>query len=374
MTVVQRPLIRAAGLWLALSVLAAVEFRISDASLWGFAAGVVAVGVAVAARSIGSFLSWAVAVALLGSTWALNDGRIGVYQMALVVVASWWVGREAGGIRMFGAMLSVGAGAVALVAALARDGLSVEEGFETGGVMLANLIGIVVVPWLLGLGASRAEAAHQFALREARMRERHRVAQEMHDSLGHELSLIALRAGALEVARGLDDRHRSSAGALREAAGTATDRLSEIIGLLSIDGGARPSPRHETLRDLVARAQDSGMSILLDEGPRPEVVAGMPPAGRRAVHRIVQEALTNAGKHAPGAAVTVRLDPGPERLRVVVSNERPSRSGGRRGSGLGLAGLVERARTAGGTLSAGPTGEGGYVVAAELPLADRMAS
>jgi signal transduction histidine kinase len=374
MTVVQRPLIRAVGLWLALSALAAVEYRIGGASLWGFAAGVVAVGVAIAARSIGSFLSWGVAVALLGGTWALNDGRIGVYQVALIVVASWWVGRGAGGVRMFGAMLGVGAAAVALAAVLTQDGLSVREGLETGGVMFANLVGLVVVPWLLGLRASRAEATYQSALRETRRRERHRVAQEMHDSLGHELSLIALRAGALEVARGLDDRHRASAGALREAAGTATDRLSEIIGLLSIDGRVRPSPRHETLQDLVTRAQDSGMSILLDEGPRPEVVADMPPAGRRAVHRIVQEALTNAGKHAPGAAVTVRLDPGPERLRVVVSNGRPRRGGGRRGSGLGLTGLVERARTAGGTLSAGPTDEGGYVVAAELPLADRRAS
>lgn len=373
MTVVRRPLTRAVGLWLALVVLAVVEHRITDTSLWGFVAAAV-VGVAIAVRSISPLLSWAVAVALLGGTWALSDGWTCVYQIALVVVASWWAGRAPGDTRVVGSMLGVGAAALAVVVALTRDGLSVGEGLETGGVTFVSLVGLVGVPWLLGLRASRAETAHQSALHEARMRERHRIAQEMHDSLGHELGMIALRAGALEVARGLDDRHRTSAGALREAAGAATDRLSEIIGLLPIDDPVRPSPRDETLQDLVSRARASGMSVLLDEGPHPEAVAGMPLVGRRAVHRIVQEALTNASKHAPGAAVTVRLDPRSEWLRVAVSNERPRRGGERRGSGFGLAGLAERAHTAGGTLTAGPTDEGGYAVAAELPLAERTVS
>lgn len=367
MSLVLRPPIKAAGLGCALSVLALVEHRATGDSWWAAAAGVAVVGVVVAIRSTGPLLAWAAAVALLGVTWTLTGGRVCVYQLALVAVASWWAGRASGDARALGAMLGVGATAVAVIVAAPRGGSSVGESLGTGLVLFANLLVLAAVPWLFGLRFSRAEASHRSSINEARARERRRIAREMHDSLGHELSLITLRAGALEVARGLDDRHRASAAALREAAGSATERLSEIVGLLPGDGQAPPSPGTETLRDLVDRARDSGLPVAF-ERDRPEVVAGMTPVGRRAVHRIVQESLTNAAKHAPGAAVEVRLDPRPGWLRVVVANERPSRPGARPGNGLGLVGLAERARAAGGTLSAGPTGEGGYVVAADLPL------
>src|SRR3954471_20518274 len=124
-------------------------------------------------------------------------------------------------------------------------------------------------------------------LAEARLRERSRIAEDMRDSVGHELSLIALRAAALEVDDDLPERHRAAATELRQAAATATERLGEIIGVLRDGGSAAPTlPAHE----LVDRAAASGLEVRLVQEGRAE----LSPMVDRAVHRVVQEALTNA--------------------------------------------------------------------------------
>jgi signal transduction histidine kinase len=188
----------------------------------------------------------------------------------------------------------------------------------------------------------------------------------MHDSLGHDLALIAVRAAGLEMAPSLDPAQVRAAGELRAAAADATERLRQIIGVLRDDADAAPlsparedaeavplSPAREDVAALVGRARASGMTIALRLA---EPVPGL-------AHAVVQEGLTNAAKHAPGAEVTVTV----AARRVVVANGPAARSRPAVVSGgLGLASLRERVRRAGGTLAAGPTADG-FELAVDLP-------
>ncbi|MGW0613357.1 histidine kinase [Streptomyces sp. NPDC002788] len=144
-------------------------------------------------------------------------------------------------------------------------------------VMTGTLLFGCVFPWLGGrywrqsrepaeagwLRAARPEDEQRLTEERARLRERARIAQDMHDSLGHELSLIALRAGVLQVAPGLADGHRAAVADLRAAAADATDRLHRIIGVLREDDDEPVplAPADETLEQLVARAAESGLPV-----------------------------------------------------------------------------------------------------------------
>ncbi|KAB8197958.1 hypothetical protein FH608_000125 [Nonomuraea phyllanthi] len=224
--------------------------------------------------------------------------------------------------------------------------------------MLTALAGTYLLPYLLGLLRRRLlqqrTQTRLSAEAQARLRERARIARDMHDSLGHDLALIAVRAAGLELAQGLDEAHVKAAGELRLAAADATERLRQIIGLLREDSDAAPlAPVDEDVAELVRRARSSGMPITLDLAPGP--VPGL-------AHAVVQEGLTNAAKHAPGADVVVRVAPDAVAVRNGRSRSRPTALPG----GLGLAGLRERVRLAGGTLTAGPTGDG-FELAVTLP-------
>ncbi|MFI7697439.1 sensor histidine kinase [Nonomuraea sp. NPDC049480] len=226
--------------------------------------------------------------------------------------------------------------------------------------MVSALIGTYLVPYLLGLLRRRLlqqrRQARLSAEAQARLRERARIARDMHDSLGHDLALIAVRAAGLELAPGLDPGHVRAAGELRLAAADATERLRQIIGLLRDDSDGAPlAPVDEDVAELVRRAAASGMAIALDlaEGPVPGLARA-----------VVQEGLTNAAKHAPGSAVRVSVTP----HRVSVRNGPPRSRPLARSGGLGLAGLRERVRLAGGTLTAGSMGDG-FELAVDLPRA-----
>ncbi|WP_371502243.1 histidine kinase [Kitasatospora sp. NBC_00374] len=204
----------------------------------------------------------------------------------------------------------------------------------------------------------RSMVAHQ-----ARLRERHRIAQDMHDSLGHQLALIAVHTGALEVDRTLTGGQREAVGVLRQAATGAMRELREVVGLLRDDtvpeaGGV------DTLERLADASRAAGTDVTLrrDGEPRP-----LGAATGHGAYRIVQEGLTNAHKHAPGAPIAVSLRYEPDTLVVEVVNgpagEPPSAVSG----GQGLTGLRERARLLGGIVHAGPTPDGGYRLAGLLP-------
>ncbi|MGV9880836.1 sensor histidine kinase [Streptomyces sp. NPDC003006] len=253
-------------------------------------------------------------------------------------------------------------------------------------VLMGTLVFGAVFPWLAGrywrqgrelaaAGWARAdqlEREQRIVADRARLRERARIAQDMHDSLGHELSLIAVRAGALQVAPDLPDPHREAVADLRAAASQATDRLHAIIGLLRDEDDERAplAPTGETVADLVARAAESGLEIAYaDDGPdAASGTAGGELTGRT-VHRVVQEALTNAARHAPGAHVTVTVARDGTTTTVTVTNGRPKEPGSPSEGGMGgtgLRGLRARVTDLGGTFDAGPHGDG-FRVTARLP-------
>ncbi|MEU8283412.1 histidine kinase [Micromonospora sp. NPDC048905] len=292
-----------------------------------------------------------------------------------VPVFSYLTGRRSVSARpVAGVFVLIAAGGTALNLGLLGTG-------EATWFLLASvLLFAAVFPWLVGRYRRQqqelAAAGHRHvealireergAAERIRLRERARIAGEMHDSLGHDLSLIALRAAALEVAADLDGRHRAAAGELRASVSAATERLHEIIGVLREEGGESVRPSGETVADLVDNAREAGLAVRLEAA---SAVAELPAMTGHAAHRVVREALTNAARYAPGAPVDVRLIRDGERVEVSVVNGAPSGDPlpAPPSQGSGLLALAERVRLAGGTLDAGPRADGGFAVVAALP-------
>lgn len=204
------------------------------------------------------------------------------------------------------------------------------------------------------------ESELEARLHTARAQERARIAREIHDAVGHHATLIAVQSAAL-AATTTDPRARAIAKRLRELAKESLAEMRAALGLLNADR----TPRGLIdLPELIGRAQDAGLTVTLEDATGEEP---MPPVAR-AAYRVVQEALTNAARHAPGAAVSVQVSRERTKIVVTVSNG-PSVVAARvdRGGGTGLEGLAERVHSAGGILHSGKGPDGGFVLRAELP-------
>lgn len=233
--------------------------------------------------------------------------------------------------------------------------------------VLTILVLTVVLPWLAGqyrrqqallieAGQERVaqlEREQEHIAERARLQERGQVAAELHDSLGHELALIALRAGALELSPALESKHQKVAGEMRAAAVAATDRLRQVLEMLRDRDDVPP------VEELVAHARAAGMTVSLHG------VAPMPEMVDHAVRRVVREALTNAARHAPGEPVAIEIGAESHRFAVHVSNPatNPPQTGG-----SGLVGLRERLRLLGGRLDTA-FDHGSFELVAEVPVA-----
>jgi signal transduction histidine kinase len=209
--------------------------------------------------------------------------------------------------------------------------------------------------------ADQAVAERRLRDEQARAAERTRIAREMHDVLAHKVSLIAVHAGALELTA--EGSARDSAGLIRVTARQALQELRYVLGILRESTQDGPAP---DLEELVRTATEAGQRVELADraGPLPAPTA-------RVVHRLVQEGLTNARKHAPGAPVAVTVDRvGDGEVTVTVDNGAPADEPlDLPGSGNGLVGLAERIRLVGGTLHSGPSG-GGWRLRASVPWLD----
>ncbi|WP_285663172.1 sensor histidine kinase [Actinorhabdospora filicis] len=242
------------------------------------------------------------------------------------------------------------------------------------GIMLGASLALAAVGWGLFVHhrrrlleslrerARRAEEEAGMRAERARRDTRDAIAREIHDVLGHRLSLLSLHAGALEFRPDAPAADVSrAAGVIRENAHLALQDLREVIGVLRAPVGELPTPGIGDLARLAAETVDAGTPVDLRVAAE-----GLPDTTGRTVYRVVQEALTNARKHAPGAPVEVVVDGAVgEGLGVEVSNPLTGGPGGE-GGGAGLIGLAERVALAGGELTHGAEG-GRWRVAARLP-------
>jgi signal transduction histidine kinase len=218
--------------------------------------------------------------------------------------------------------------------------------------------------------AEAAESEQAARVMQARTAERGRIAREMHDVLAHRISLVTMHAGALTYRDDLTpEQMRETARIIQDGSHQALVELREVLGVLREDPGdadpERPQPSAADIPALVEEARESGMNI----ESTVSLADGVPELIGRATYRIVQEALTNARKHAPDTLVEVRVTGEPHSgISLSVSN--PLRVGAKSStpdSGLGLLGLTERAALAGGRLRHQVTSDHRFVLSAWLP-------
>lgn len=229
--------------------------------------------------------------------------------------------------------------------------------------------------------ARRAEESREETARRRVAEDRVRIARELHDVIAHHVAVMSVQSG---VAEHLVERDPAAAREalhhVRSAGRAVLAELQSVLGVLRQDETALPTAPAlglDGLDGLLASFRATGALV---ETRVPEPVPEMSPATDIAAFRLVQEALTNVQKHAPGAPATVHLDRQGAVAVVEVTNGRPPRhpaapDGAARGShetptgsGLGLVGMRERVLAAGGSLETGPTADGGFRVAARLPL------
>jgi signal transduction histidine kinase len=214
------------------------------------------------------------------------------------------------------------------------------------------------------LAASR-ERERMLHARAVRADERARLAREMHDVVSHQVSLIAMQAGALRMVA-VDPKAQQVAGTIRMLSTRTLDELRQLVSVLrTTSGNDSPQPRVADLPQLVSSA---GIPATLTvQGP----VDDLPAPVSGAVYRTVQEALTNVRKHACGAPTAVLVVADTDSLVVEVRNEAPEGPhdcGSLPSGGHGLVGLRERAALLDGDFEAGPTDGGGFIVRVTFPL------
>jgi signal transduction histidine kinase len=367
-----------------------------DVALFAFAA---VLGAAVLAETwsehgtLGVVLDVVAGVAALLALWLRRTRPVAVAVFTLVVSLFSALAAGAGLVAVFNAALRASRRSFAAIVALSLPPVFLfpllyptDDPYATQ-VIVGTLLTGIVIGWglfararrqlVLSLRerAERLEAEQRLHVEQAREAERRRIAGEMHDVLAHRVSLLSLHAGALEFRPDAPPEEiAEAAGVIRATAHAALQDLREVIGVLreGTDGAATepPQPTLAEVPALVEESRAAGMRVTcrIDVPGAPE----LPEALGRTAYRIVQEGLTNARKHAPAAAVEVRLTGGDE-LVVEVVSRRPvgvAATGAplaRTGGGTGLIGLAERVGLAGGSLEHGPDAGGDFVLRATLP-------
>lgn len=255
-----------------------------------------------------------------------------------------------------------------------------------GGVLVSAVV-VTLLAYSLGSAhrARRDLAAEERRTSEAqaeqvRLSERNRIAREMHDVVAHHMSMIAVRSETAPYRLpDLSESGRQEIAEIGEAARAAMSDMQRLLGVLR-DSDHQPSrapqPGLGDLAALVATSGDSGMSVTMSVQEGLDRMVGETLG--LTVYRIVQEALTNAGRYAPDAPIRIDLTRREARLIVTVRNEPPTEpppaAVRRSGGGHGLTGMRERVDLHRGTLTAGPTAAGGFEIRAVLPLTDAATS
>ncbi|MEU9215050.1 sensor histidine kinase [Streptomyces sp. NPDC048376] len=271
------------------------------------------------------------------------------------------------------------------------EGLIGAQNYQPTGWLAVALFAVVVVLGiaLRGRREARSQLAEQTSLtaeeraRRTLLEERGRIARELHDVVAHHMSVISIQAQVAPLlVKDPPDELKENLAGIRQNALEALTELRRVLGVLRAEHpdapaaseGAdaavphAPQPTLDRLDALVENTRAAGLTVTTDtSGTR----RPLPPGVELSAYRIVQEALSNVLRHAPGASAQVHLIHLPIGLRVVVSNTRPQRAPApSQGAGHGLLGMRERVAMLDGTLTAHPMPDGGYQVAAFLPVDD----
>ena len=271
-----------------------------------------------------------------------------------------------------------GTAIVAIGAVIALLGTFVDAG-TGGGPLVCATLGAIAVATQAWRGQRRAErelATASATVRDEQakrtvLEERTRIARELHDIIAHHLSLIAVRTESAPARLGtLTDEARGELAEIGTAAREALTETRQLLGVLRAETTELelgPQPGLGAVAELVEQANSSGVPTMLSmSGQQGDV----PAAVQLAVYRVVQEALSNARRHAPGAAVHVRLEHTSNVISVEVDNEPPSRQPEPAHTSLvghGLTGMRERIKMVGGVFGSGTRSDGGFRVAASIP-------
>jgi signal transduction histidine kinase len=271
----------------------------------------------------------------------------------------------------------------ALGCAYLEIAFAMHYGESYGGTDFGFIAVLLLAPWLVGkamrgrvadlslleIRAEKAEREREQRAQEAAREERARIARELHDVIAHSVSVMVVQAGAAEevLLRQTPERALEPIRAVQDTGRQALAEMARLLGMLRRDGeelGLAPQPGLDDLETLVEQTRLAGLPVELRvEGtPRP-----VPLGADLSAYRIVQEALTNARKHAGEARATVTVRYDAEALEVEVADD-GSGSGNGDGGGHGLVGIRERVALFGGDLHAGPQPGGGFRVHARLPI------
>ncbi|GAA2085979.1 sensor histidine kinase [Streptomyces albiaxialis] len=330
---------------------------------------------------------WALIVVTCGALAFSGRRPVGVAALTLVTSGAYYLTSAYDGPLLLAVIVALyvvaargllpAAVVLAAVALLSTAAGTAAGNDDVNNVALFMFAGWLVATVALGWARHSRLAYAREAERHAASEERLRIARELHDSIGHHLSLINVQsAAALRRFRKDPERGARGAGealgAVKESSKEALRELRTTLGALRDGDEAAPTapvPGLDRVDELVASARRAGLDVRVTttgggddggDGPLPVEVD-------RAAYRIVQEALTNVSRHAYATDVAVRLARGRRELVVEVVDDGRGPSGAL--SGSGISGMRERARALGGELTAGPGERGGFAVRARLPLA-----
>jgi signal transduction histidine kinase len=274
---------------------------------------------------------------------------------------------------------TVALAAFTVVAIVSPAGEASEVVYVAAGIVAAVAVGLAVRQIgfetdTLEARAAELERSQDEATRAAIAAERARIARELHDVIGHSISVMGVQAGAVRrVLAAEQERERDALLAVERVGRDAVTEMRRLLGFLrpadGLDAESEPTPTLARVDDLVGEMRLAGLDVeLVVDGDLGDLTAGR----ALTAFRILQEALTNALRHAPGSRVTALLRRTRDELLIEVrddgANGTPTAVSG---GGYGLVGMRERVALYGGSIEAGPRGERGYAVVAHLPTADR---
>ena len=311
-------------------------------------------------------------VAVLWVAFAATLTPSGAWSANLSLIVAFFLAATSGHRRAAWVVIVVGYISSVWLAPLAYGN---PVGSLTFALALAGWLAVLVIAAevvrLRGERIIETRATRALDARRRASEERLQMARDLHDVIGHNISLINVQAGVgLDLMDTQPEQARAALAAIKTVSKDALDELRTMLGALrqgDEDAPRAPAPGLDRVDELVELTRAAGIPVTVQTvgEARP-----LPAAVDLAAYRIVQESLTNVARHAGEATATVRLTHGPDRLDVEIRDDghAAATNGSFQGSGSGIAGMRQRADALGGRLEAGPCPGGGFVVTAHLPL------